>query len=105
MKKFFGETFIDKKLLEKEGKEYPIKLEYYKETYEEEKINKKVKKYGINIVKKEYLKDKIKIETKEIKYISNDEEKINEILILLKRNEVTPIGAEDVINELKNNLF
>ena len=105
MKKFFGEIFIDKNLLEKEEIEYPIKIEYYKRINEKEIINKETKKYGIDVVKIEYLKDDIKIETKEIKYLSNEEEKVDEILTILKRNVVTPIGTEDVIKELKHILF
>ena len=105
MNEFFGETFINEEQLKQEGIKYPIKLEYYKRTNEINTKNKVNKKYGIDIVKIEYLENNIKKEIKEIKNISNDEEKINEILTILKRNEVTPIGAEDIIRELKTSLF
>lgn len=99
MKKFHGGVFINQKVLEKAGIKHPIKLEYYKKINEEElfKINKA--KYGISIVKTEYIKEKIKVEEKEIKYLTNDEIKADYILNMLKENYVTPIALRDVIHD------
>ena len=97
MKIFFGGTFIEKEKLEEDGIEHPIKLEYYKIINEDEFIKKKNEKYGIKIVKTEYLQDDTKVEDKTIKYLSSNEQKVNDILEILKYNQVTPISVQDVI--------
>ena len=105
MKTFFGGTFINQEKLKKEGKEYPIKIEYYKKINEDEIIKLNKSKYGIYIVKTEYKSENIKTEDKEIKYLTNDEQKVEEVLDFFKRHEVTTIKAEDVIEDLKYQLF
>lgn len=97
MKIFFGGTFIEKEKLEEAGIEHPIKLEYYKIINEDEFIKKNNEKYGIKIVKTEYLQDNTKVEDKTIKYLSSNEQKVNDILEILKYNQVTPISVQDVI--------
>ena len=57
-------------------------------------------KYGIEVVKTEYLDGNVKIETKEIKNLTNNIEEEEKILTLLRNNEVTPIGVEDVLKEI-----
>ena len=99
MKTFFDGVFISKEKLDEAGIEYPIKLEYFK-TSGEENVESK---YGIEVVKTEYLDGNIKIETKEIKNILNSREKQEEILTILRNNEVTPVGVEDVLEELIGN--
>ncbi len=96
MKKFFDGGFIPKEQLEEAGIEYPIKLDYYKT--QEEKNNEA--KYGIEVVKTEYLGKNVNVETKTIKNILNSEEEQEKILKILKRNEVTPVGVDDVLEEL-----
>ena len=96
MKTFFDGVFIAKEHLEEAGIEYPIKLEYYK-TSREENVEAK---YGIEVVKTEYLDGNVKIETKEIKNLTNNIEEEEKILTLLRNNEVTPIGVEDVLKEI-----
>ena len=91
MKTFFGGIFIETKKLKEEGVEYPIKVEYYK--IEEEN------KFGIEIIKKEYKEQKIDIEKQELKSLSKDECKINRMLELFKKNEVTPISAPEIIED------
>lgn len=95
MKTFFGGIFIEKEKLEEAGINYPIKLEYYKYINNEDK-NKS--KYGVSIIKTEYKEDII-VEEKDIKYLTNDENRAIDILQLFKNNEVTPISAEDVIQD------
>lgn len=102
---FFGGTFIRKEELKEAGIEYPIKLEYYKIINEDEFVNKTNEKYGIKIVKTEYIKDDVNIEDETIKYLSNNEQKVDEILNVLKQNEVTPITAKDVISDISKNTF
>lgn len=106
MKTFYGSTFIRKEILEEEKIDYPIKLEYYKIINEDEIYKGNSTKFGINVIKTEYRKDEPKVEKNEIKYLSNDEQKVNEILDLLKKNEVTPVALEDVIIDVsKEKLF
>lgn len=96
MKTFFDGVFISRKTLEEAGIKYPIKLEYYK-TSGEENVQKI---FGIEVIKTEYIDGNVKVESKEIKDITNDEQRENEILDLLKRNEVTPVGLQDVLEDL-----
>ena len=101
MKNFFGSIFINRDRLIEAGIDYPIKVEYYKIINEEEKIKQNRLIYGIQIIKTEY-RDKIGIEQDKMESITNDENEITKMLSLIKENEVTPIGLEDVILEIKN---
>ena len=101
MKNFFGSIFINRDELREAGIDYPIKVEYYKIINEEEKIKQNKLIYGIQIIKTEY-RDKIGVEQEKIEHITNDEKEITQILDIMKENEVTPIGLEDVILEIKN---
>jgi len=105
MKIYFGSIFIQRDTLKEEGINYPIKLEYYKIINEDEMIKSKKAKFGISIEKTEYIENNIKVEKEIMKYISNDEQKINEILMILKDNEVTPISMQDVIYDLSKQLL
>lgn len=100
LKNFFGSIFINRDELEVAGINYPIKVEYYKITNEEEKIKQNKLIYGIQIIKTEY-KDKIGVEQSKVEHITNSEKEIEQILGLMKNNQVTPIGLEDVIIEIK----
>ncbi len=104
MRTFFGGAFIDKEKLEEAGIEHPIKLEYYKQINEDD-INYGKQKYGIQIVKTEYIPDNLRIETKSIKYVTNDELEENRILNIFKENQVTPINSEEVILDLFRKKF
>ena len=98
MKNFFGRIFINRDKLSEAGINYPIKVEYYKITDEEKRENKLI--YGIQVIKTEY-REKIGVEQNKMEHLTNDENEINQILGLIKENEVTPIGLEDVIIEIK----
>lgn len=87
--------------LEEAGIKYPIKVEYYKVINEEGKIKENKLIYGIQVIKTEY-RDKIGVEQEMVEHITNDENEITRILGLMKENEVTPIGLEDVILEIKS---
>ena len=125
MKIFHSSIFIKQETLNDAGIKHPIKVEYYKIISEDEVTkNKKAKfgidvvkteymkinedevlkqekaKFGIKVIKTEYKKDNVEIENKELHNISSDEEKIEEILKILKDNEVTPIILEDVLNDI-----
>lgn len=107
MKTFFGGTFMNKKQLEEAGINYPIKLEYYKNINENEwgKEKENFSRFGIKVVKTEYKPGETKVENKEIRYLSNDEKRINEVLTIFKEHEVTPIAAEDVLSDLSQKRF
>ena len=97
MRTFFGGNFIKEEMLSEAGIYHPIKLEYYKRINEDEILKENKAKFRICIIKTEYkTKEKI-IEEKEIKYLTNDEKRVNQVLNMLKENYVTPIGLEDVI--------
>ena len=101
VKKFYGGKFLNKLKLEEEGIFYPIKLEYYKRIEEK---TKEGQSFGITIVKTEYIPDNIKIETKEVKNLSNDERKIEKLLSMFKEFDVTPVSVDYLINDLKSNI-
>lgn len=100
MKNFFGSIFINRDELLEAGINYPIKVEYYRITDEDKRENKNEPIYGIQIIKTEY-RDKIGVEQNKIEHLTNDEKEITRMLGIVKENEVTPIGLEDVIIEIK----
>ena len=87
---------MNKEELRKEGILYPIKLEYYKI----KDIKSKNDIFGVEIVKTEYINEKIKVERAIVDRLTNDENIENKVLDMLKRNEVTPIGLDDVVQDL-----
>lgn len=107
VKTFFGGTFMNKKQLEEAGIYYPIKLEYYKNINEDEwgKEKEKFSRFGIKVVKTEYKPGGTKVENKEIRYLSNDERRVDEVLTIFKEHEVTPVAAEDVLSDLSQKQF
>lgn len=105
MKTFFGGTFLEKEKLEEEGIDHPIKFEYYKQINEDEINSEGKAKYGIQIVKIEYLPDDLKVETKCIKYITNDEVEEDRILNIFKESKVTIINSEEVLSDLLKRNF
>ena len=105
MNAFFGSLFIEKEKLKEAGVEHPIKLEYYKIINEDEFINRDNAKYGIKIVKTEYIKNNTKIEDKTIRYLSNNEQRVEDILNVFKKNEVTPVSVDDIIGDFSNELY
>ena len=71
-----------------------INLEYYKT-----KSNNS-EKYGIEIVKTEYIKNEEKQENKYIEALTASEEKVENILSKLKNNQVTPVSLEYIIIDM-----
>ena len=98
MKKFYGATFVTPSELEESNIHHPMKLEYYKICQDKKK---ECIKYGIEIVKKIYKDTKIETEQEKVLSITTIENKIEEILELLKNHQVTPIILKDVIEDLK----
>lgn len=96
MKNFYGGLFMNRENLKKEGKFYPIKLEYYKIKEEE----KNIETYGIEVIKTEYGREDVKIEKANILKLTKNEDIANQILEILKMNEVTPISMHEVVQDL-----
>ena len=96
MTTYCGGIFMNKEELRKEGILYPVKLEYYK--IKDLKSRNDI--FGVEVIKTEYIEDRIKVERASIDKLTNDEKMENSILDILKRNEVTPVILGDVIEDL-----
>lgn len=93
MKKiFYGSIFIDQTILKNCNIFYPIQLEYY--------ILDNDNKYGLQIIKTEYLKNKSSIEENSLHNITDNKAEIEYILNLLKNNSVTPIAINDILSDI-----
>lgn len=77
-----------------------IKLEYYTMEKQEYLKSKRIISYGISIIKKEYTKDSIKCERQSVENVSTNENKVKDIVRILKEHKVTPIALEDVLEDL-----
>ncbi len=97
MKTFFDGIFVDESNLCERDKEYPIKLEYYKTIAMEENVGAK---YGIEIVKTEYKNGNVEIESNKLDNITSNLEEVNKILTILRNNEVTPFGMQEVLDDM-----
>ena len=92
----YGMTYFDEKDLKETEINYRIELEYYKtDRIIEEKL-----KHGIEILKKEYIDNNITIESNSVEDVSDNSDKVVEIINTLKKNKVTPVGLNDVLEEL-----
>ncbi len=96
MKTFFASRFVSEEALNEARINYPIKLKYYKIINEEEEKLK----FGIQIIKIEYRKEGRKVEKKEREKIESEEQKVEGILKILERNEVTPIELEEILEDI-----
>ena len=101
LKTFFDGIFIDNEKLSDEGIEYPIKLEYYKTITSEENVKAK---YGIEIVKTEYKNGNVNVESNKLENVTNNDEEADKILSILRNNEVTPIGMQDILDDMFANV-
>lgn len=88
---------MDNEMLLAEGIEYPIKLEYYKTIEIEKNVEAK---YGIEIVKTEFKNGETKVENSIIENVTNSSQDIEGILTVLRNNQVTPIGMQDVLSDM-----
>ena len=77
---YYGATLLDETDLVESKNKNRIILEYYKNKKRSIKILKPKISYGVTIVKKEYGKDRIKLETKEVTQISTNENKVRSII-------------------------
>lgn len=98
LRTFFGKTTINNEDAEQANFDR-MYLEYYKNVNERE-IKKDEKPYGVRIIKKTQIGKILEIEEKEVKNILNRENDVDNILKLLVEYKVTPIGLDDVLQDL-----
>ena len=96
---YYGGIFLNKKELRDNKIKNEVELEYYS-TRKFNSLNEEDMIYGIEIVKKEYKRRKVNIETNNIENISNNSNTIKEIIDILRRNTVTPSGLQVTMDEL-----
>lgn len=94
---YYGGTFFNNNDLLDTNIKHKIELEYYKTN---NCIKENSESYGVEVIKKEYVSDKVYIEKNNIKNITKDENRANEILEKLKKFKVTPIALQDVVDDL-----
>ena len=100
-KAYYGGTFLGKEELKEANIKHRIELEYYTiKNYINKDTQDEFATYGIEIVKKEYKEEKVNMESSNREYISNNADKVIEIIETLKRHKVTPIGLNDVLEDL-----
>ena len=85
IKRLYGIAYLNE---EERKNSHIFQIEYYK-------IEEEAGTYGIEIVKKQENE-----EEKKIVKISQEEEKVEELLETLKRNKVTPIEVEYILEDL-----
>ena len=96
MRKFYADVILNKDEL-KESDSNRIELEYYKIT---KNVKKDQRTYGVEIVKTEYFNDKKLKESENIYNVTSNEGVIDNLLSILKENQVTPVGLNDVVDEI-----
>ena len=92
----YGMTCFDENDLKETEINHRVELEYYRTN----KCEEDNFKYGIEICKKEYINDDITVETNKIENITNSSDKVIEIINTLKKYKVTPVGLNDVLEDL-----
>ena len=98
LRTFFGKTTLNNEDAAQANFDR-MYLEYYKNVNERE-IKKDEKPYGVTIIKKTQIGKILEIEEKEVKNILNRENDVDNILKLLVEYKVTPIGLDDVLQDL-----
>ena len=98
LRTFFGKTTINNEDAEQANFDR-MYLEYYKNVNERE-IKKDEKPYGVTLIKNTQIGKILEIEEKEVKNILNRENDVDNILKLLVEYKVTPIGLDDVLQDL-----
>ena len=93
---YHGETFLEEEDLAETNIKNKVQLEYYTT----KQTNQKKDVYGIEIIKKEFKTNGIDTEMSSINNISNSSQKVIEIINTLKEYKVTPIGLNDVLEDL-----
>lgn len=97
----YGMTCIENIEIPNGNTNHRIELEYYK--IKKPKFNllhKSNKKYGIEIQKREYKNNNFNLEINSVDEVTKSRHKVIEIIKTLKEYKVTPIGLNDVLDDL-----
>lgn len=98
----YGMTYLKNNETAEENTNHRIELEYYKVKKSRfNRLGKNYNKYGIEIQKREYKNHNINVESNSVENITNNKEKVIEIINTLKKYKVTPIGLNDVLEDLQ----
>ncbi len=92
VKSIYGKTKLEFEDLIDAKIDHLIELTYYKIQNEND--------YAVEIVKTEHMEEGLKVESEIVDLFTNNENKTNNILELLKKNKVTPIGLRDTLVEI-----
>ena len=99
----YGEILLDEKQLRTNKIYHNIEVEYYKITKDKNSLfQSKNKTYGIEVIMREYVNGEVITENEQISELTKNEQTVEKILEILKRNEVTPTTLKDVIEDLFN---
>lgn len=97
----YGKILLDEKLLMENNIYHDVEVEYYKvKRKDENNARNSNEVYGIEIVKRDYYNEEVKVENEYIEKVTSDEQSVNNILEKLKNNQVTPVELEYVIKDL-----
>ncbi len=100
-KNFCGEVILKNEDLSECCNKYPIELNYYKTcTKKSNIIKEEYEVYGIEIIKKEYMGNRIHTESMCVNNITKNEKTLDKVVKILKDNTVTPVTLNDVINDM-----
>ena len=107
MKKLYEEISIGKEELIGSNID-KMKIEYYKTNNESNILKEDEIKYGVEIVKKEYVGEEEKVEVGQA-FLCDNEKELNEVIEVLKNNQVMPVELEyiahDYLYQKKNNIY
>ena len=96
MKTFFDSVFVSSSSLYEEP-EYPMKLEYYKTIEMKENVKAR---YGIEVVKTEFVEGKVNVESEKIENVTENQEEIDRLLTVFRNNKVTPFDISELLDEI-----
>lgn len=99
----YGGILLDEGKLKTNNIYHNIEVEYYKITNDKKILfPRKNKTYGIEVIMREYINGEVRTENEQIPVLTNDEQTIEKVLEVLKKNEVTPTTVKDIIEDLFN---
>lgn len=97
---YYGGISLDDEDMKETKNNRKIELEYYTTKKCDNILNENKEQYGVEIIKKEYEGKDVKVEHNHRENICSNQDRITEIIDVLKRCKVTPIGLDDVMDEI-----
>lgn len=99
---YCGAALLEGEELKESNSTDKIEIEYYStKNNTENSLKEDMSVYGIEVIKKEYRNQKIRIEKTNVDNVADSSLKVIEIINTLKNNKVTPIGLQDVLEDLQ----